>query len=236
MTGLARIAFLPSLRERWSAWRERISAAKGGAGVPVRDWVSVSSGQPARLLGFDQSLVWVAVLLLALGTVMVYSASVALPDSPRFARYSGTHFLTRHLLSIALGFVAAIVTVQIPTKVWEKVAPWLFVAALVLLVLVLIPHVGKGVNGARRWIPLGVINFQPSELAKLAIALYAANYMVRKMDIKENFVRAVAPMAVAVAVVGLLLLAEPDMGAFMVIAAIAMGILFLGGVNGRMFL
>jgi len=236
MTGLARIAFLPSLRERWSAWRERISAAKGGAGVPVRDWVSVSSGQPARLLGFDQSLVWVAVLLLALGTVMVYSASVALPDSPRFARYSGTHFLSRHLLSIALGFVAAIVTVQIPTKVWEKVAPWLFVAALVLLVLVLIPHVGKGVNGARRWIPLGVINFQPSELAKLAIALYAANYMVRKMDIKENFVRAVAPMAVAVAVVGLLLLAEPDMGAFMVIAAIAMGILFLGGVNGRMFL
>jgi cell division protein FtsW len=110
------------------------------------------------------------------------------------------------------------------------------VTALVLLVLVLIPHVGKGVNGARRWIALGITNFQPSELAKLAMALYAANYMVRKMEVKENFFKAVWPMAVAVGLVGILLLAEPDMGAFMVIALIAMGILFLGGVNGRMFL
>jgi cell division protein FtsW len=102
--------------------------------------------------------------------------------------------------------------------------------------VVLVPHVGKGVNGARRWIPLGVMNFQPSEWAKLAMAMYAASYMVRKMDVKENFFRAVTPMAVALGVVGILLLAEPDMGAFLVIAAIAMGILFLGGVNGRMFL
>jgi cell division protein FtsW len=105
-----------------------------------------------------------------------------------------------------------------------------------MLVVVLVPGIGKGVNGAHRWIPLGVLNFQPSELAKVAIAMYAAGYMVRRMDVKENFFRAVTPMAVAIAVVGLLLLAEPDMGAFMVIAAIAMGILFLGGVNGRMFL
>jgi len=101
---------------------------------------------------------------------------------------------------------------------------------------VLVPGIGKGVNGARRWIPIGVMNFQPSELAKLAMALYAAGYMVRKMDIKENFWRAVTPMAVSVVIVGMLLLAEPDMGAFLVIATIAMGILFLGGVNGRMFL
>jgi cell division protein FtsW len=79
------------------------------------------------------------------------------------------------------------------------------------------------------------MNFQPSELAKFAVLLYAADYMVRKMDVKEKFFRAVMPMAGAVAVVGLLLLAEPDMGAFMVIAVIAMGILFLGGVNARMF-
>ena len=99
----------------------------------------------------------------------------------------------------------------------------------------LIPQVGKGVNGARRWIPLGFTGFQPSELAKFAVLLYAADYMVRKMEVKERFFRAVLPMAAAVAVVGLLLLAEPDMGAFMVIAVIAMGILFLGGVNARMF-
>jgi cell division protein FtsW len=203
--------------------------------VPVRDWVSVSPGQPTRLLGFDQALVWVIVALLALGVVMVYSASIALPDNPKFARYASTHFLSRHVLSIAIAFVCAIVAVQVPVSLWEKASPWLFAGTLLLLVLVLIPFIGLGVNGARRWIPLGLMNFQPSELAKLTIAMYAAGYMVRKMDVKENFWRAVVPMAISVAVIGLLLLAEPDMGAFMVIAAIAMGILFLGGVNGRMF-
>ena len=124
---------------------------------------------------------------------------------------------------------------QVPLAVWEKMAPWLFIASLVLLVLVLLPFVGKSVNGARRWISLGFMNFQPSELAKFAVLLYAADYMVRKMDVKERFFRAVLPMAAAVAIVGVLLLAEPDMGAFMVISVIAMGILFLGGVNARMF-
>ncbi len=202
--------------------------------LPVRDWVNVNA-QPTRVMGFDQSLVWVVLGLLALGLVMVYSASIALPDSPKFAKYTQTHFFSRHLMSLSLAISAAAIVTQIPLSTWERVAPWLFVLALVLLMLVLIPHVGKGVNGARRWLPLGVMNFQPSELAKLAITLYAADYMVRKMEVKEHFFRAVAPMAVAVGVVGLLLLAEPDMGAFMVIAAIAMAILFLGGVNGRMF-
>ncbi|WP_309639413.1 putative lipid II flippase FtsW [Methylibium sp.] len=221
-----------------AALRERIGALLGARpdALPIRDWVSVSQGQPARLLGFDVTLLWVMAALLALGTVMVYSASVALPDSPRFARYAPTHFLVRHLLAIGLAAVAVFVTAQIPMSQWEKYSPWLFIGALALLVLVLVPGIGKGVNGARRWIPLGLLNFQPSEWAKLAMALYAAGYMVRKMEIKENFTRAVAPMAVSVALIGVLLLAEPDMGAFMVIAAIAMGILFLGGVNGRMFL
>ena len=120
-------------------------------------------------------------------------------------------------------------------KVWERLAPWLFVGALLLLVAVLIPGVGKVVNGARRWLSIGPIGFQPSEVAKLAVLIYAADYMVRKMEVKERFFRAVLPMGAAVAIVGVLLLAEPDMGAFMVVAVIAMGILFLGGVNARMF-
>ena len=120
-------------------------------------------------------------------------------------------------------------------KVWERLAPWLFVGALLLLVAVLIPGVGKVVNGARRWLAIGPIGFQPSEVAKLAVLIYAADYMVRKMEVKERFFRAVLPMGAAVAIVGVLLLAEPDMGAFMVVAVIAMGILFLGGVNARMF-
>jgi len=209
-------------------------ATEGGP-LPVRDFVNVSTAQPSRLMGFDQPLVWVTLGLLLAGLIMVYSATIGLPDSPRFANYAPTHFVMRHLLSIVIAIAVSAVVTQIPMATWERIAPWLFVASLVLLILVLIPHVGKVVYGARRWLPLGIMNFQPSELAKLAITLYASDYMVRKMDVKEHFFRAVAPMAVAVGVVGLLLLAEPDMGAFLVIATIAMSILFLGGVNGRMF-
>jgi len=232
MTAMARFGF-DALKARFGSLFRK--DAEQGTAVPVRDWINVSSGQPTRLQGFDQPLIWVVVALVALGLVMVYSATVALPDSPKFAKYTPTFFLTRHIMSIAIGTVCALVAVQIPVSVWERLSPWIFVAALLMLVLVLVPHVGKVVYGARRWIPLGVMNFQPSELAKLAIAMYAAGYMVRKMDVKENFLRAVLPMAISVAVIGLLLLAEPDMGAVLVIAAIAVGILFLGGVNGRMF-
>ena len=210
-------------------------AAGAELALPVRDGLPLSSGRPLPLAGFDQTLVSVVVALLAFGLVMVYSASIALPDSPKFARYAPTHFLLRHALAIGIGLVCALAVAQIPVAFWEKSAPLVFVLAIVLLILVLVPFIGRVVNNSRRWIPIGVMNFQPSELAKLAIAMYAANYMVRKMEVKERFFRAVIPMVVAVAVVGALLLSQPDMGAFIVITTIAMGILFLGGVNGRMF-
>ena len=224
-------------RQRLGGWLSGLAAA-APIRLPVRLGGQTQAGMssvPIRLASFDQVLVWVTVALLAWGLVMVYSASIALPDNPKFARYSHTHFLLRHLLWLAVSFVAALIAFQIPVARWEKLAPWLFVAALLLLIAVLVPQLGKGVNGARRWLVLGPFSFQPSELAKFAVLLYASDYMVRKMEVKERFFRAVMPMAAAVAVVGLLLLAEPDMGAFMVIAVIAMGILFLGGVNARMF-
>ncbi|MDO8283441.1 MAG: putative lipid II flippase FtsW [Rhodoferax sp.] len=206
--------------------------------LPVRlggrgSFASTNVVAPVR--GFDQPLVWVVVALLLWGLVMVYSASIAMPDNPKFAKYTHTYFLVRHAMWVVTAFVAALIAFQVPVAIWEKYAPWLFVASLVLLIVVLIPGIGKVVYGARRWIAMGPFSFQPSELAKFAVLLYAADYMVRKMDVKERFFRAVMPMAAAVAVVGLLLLAEPDMGGFMVIAVIAMGILFLGGVNARMF-
>ena len=212
-------------------------SARGQAAgeLPVRDRIDVGGGRAVRLMAFDQTLVAVVGALIFLGVVMVYSASVALPDNPKFAAYSQGFFLQRHLVSLAIAFVVALATVQVPMSFWEKQAPVIFVIALMLLVIVLLPFVGKVVNFSRRWIPLGIMNFQPSELAKLAVALYAANYMVRRMDARENFFRAVTPMVVAVAFVGVLLLRQPDMGAFIVIATIAMGILFLGGVNARMF-
>ncbi|MDP1742899.1 MAG: putative lipid II flippase FtsW [Polaromonas sp.] len=225
-----------SMVQRLFGWFAGAGAVADG--LPVRlggQGASRSATTPVRLSGVDQALIWVTVALLAWGLVMVYSASIAMPDNPKFARYAHTHFLLRHAMSLGVAFAVALLTFQVPVSTWEKLAPWLFVASLVLLILVLFPFIGKGVNGARRWISLGFMNFQPSELAKFAVLLYAADYMVRKMEVKERFFRAVMPMAVAIGIVGLLLLAEPDMGAFMVISVIAMGILFLGGVNARMF-
>ena len=237
--------FIERLRQ---GLRQGLSGLLGGQGgneaatphgLPVNlggyEFAKASPGAAARLYGVDQALVWVVVALLMWGMVMVYSASIALPDNPRFARYAQTHFLMRHIVSLVLGGAVALVVFQMPIEFWERWARPMFVAALVLLALVLIPFIGKGVNGARRWISLGVINFQPSELAKLATIIYAADYMVRKMEVKERFFKAVLPMGAAVGLAGVFLLAEPDMGAFMVIAIIAMGILFLGGVNARMF-
>ena len=196
---------------------------------------AATGSAPTQAMGYDQALIWVAVALLAWGMVMVYSASIAMPENPRFSKYTHTYFLTRHVMWLAISFVSALIAFQVPMATWERLAPALFVGSLVLLVLVLIPHVGKVVYGARRWIAIGPLSFQPSELVKFTVLLYAADYMVRKMDVKERFFRAVLPMVAAVGVVGVLLLLEPDMGAFMVIAVIAMGILFLGGVNARMF-
>jgi cell division protein FtsW len=213
--------------------------AANAQGLPVNlgdyELASHARGHAANLQGVDRALVWVVVALMLWGMVMVYSASIAMPDNPRFSRFSHTHFLTRHVIAMLVGCTMALLAFQVPMETWEKMARPLFVFSLILLVVVLIPFIGKGVNGARRWISFGVMNFQPSELAKLATIIYAADYMVRKMDVKEKFFKAVLPMGAAVGLAGVFLLAEPDMGAFMVIATIAMGILFLGGVNARMF-
>lgn len=204
-----------------------------------QDWMS---GRESRrmhemhtLTKVDASLIWTTVGLLAWGLVMVYSASIAMPDNPKFGKLTGAYFANRHAMYIVIAGFIAFIAFQIPIVVWERIAPWLFILSLILLIAVLIPPIGRVVNGARRWIPLGFISFQPSELVKFSMLLYVSDYMVRKMEIKERFFVAVLPIAVAVLVVGLLLLAQPDMGAFLVIAVIAMGILFLGGVNARMF-
>jgi cell division protein FtsW len=232
------------IQDGMSKWRGVLlggtagQALAGGQHLPVNlgeYGLNSRQGHAARMQGVDQALVWVVGALLLWGMVMVYSASIAMPDNPRFARFSHTHFLMRHVIYMVVGLSVALLAFQVRMETWEKLARPLFVISLILLVLVLIPFIGKSVNGARRWISLGVVTFQPSELAKLATIIYAANYMVRKMDVKEKFFKAVLPMGAAVGVAGLLLLAEPDMGAFIVIAMIAMGILFLGGVNARMF-
>ena len=221
----------------WSRWGLGKSAQESEA-LPVRlgrraNYANTQSS--SRVSSLDHALIAVVSTLLVWGAIMVYSATIAMPDNPKFAGYTHNYFLLRHLASIAVGLLACAIAFQLPVQTWERLAPLLFMASLVLLVAVLIPYIGKGVNGARRWISLGITSFQPSELAKFSAVVYASGYMVRKMEVKEDFLRAVWPMAAAVGVMGVLLLAEPDMGAFLVIAVIAMGILFLGGVNASMF-
>ncbi len=192
-------------------------------------------GSRTAPLTFDLPLLWVVLLLLALGMVMVYSASVALPDSPKYASYSTTHFLLRHVVAIGVGFVGGLIAFSLPLSLWQRFAPLLFLGTLALLIVVLIPGLGKGVNGAHRWISLYFMNLQPSEIMKLAAVVYAADFTVRKQEVMHRFSKGFLPLASAIAAVGFALLLEPDLGAFGVVVCIAMGILFLGGANGLIF-
>lgn len=193
-------------------------------------------GAPRRVMAdYDTVLTWIVAALLALGLVMVYSASIATAEAGKFTGYQPAYYLIRHTIFILVGLLAGIVVFQVPTQTWQKLAPYLFLFGVVLLILVLIPGVGRAVNGSRRWLSLFVINLQPSELMKLFAVLYAADYAVRKGAVKDSLSKAFIPMFSVMALVGTLLLLEPDMGAFVVICAIAMGTLWLGGFNLKIF-
>jgi len=194
---------------------------------------SARAAQPGAEIDFD--LLWLALGLLALGLVMVYSASLAIAEAARYTGHNGEYYLIRQGIFIGLGLVAGLVAFQVPMRVWQQAAPYLFLAGLLLLVVVLIPGIGREVNGSRRWIPLGFANLQPSELMKLLAVLYAADYTTRKAAFMHDFKKGFLPMAAVMMLTGTLLLSEPDFGAFVVIVAIGMGILFLGGLNWRVF-
>ena len=201
----------------------------------LRDAVSGVEQTRSRMMDYDQLLVWAILSLMLIGLVMVYSASITLADGPKYANYSSNFFLIRHVISLAIAIGVGIWAFKIPTKVWDRYSPVIFGFTVLLLIAVLIPGVGKGVNGAKRWIPLGLMNFQPSELMKFAAVIFAASYTVQRQEYLHSFVKGMLPMGIAVALVGGLLMAEPDMGAFVVVALIAFGILFLGGINAKLF-
>jgi cell division protein FtsW len=203
-----------------------------------------AAGRPGArsMLTFDVSLAWATLLLLAIGLVMVYSASIAMAEASAHTGFRPWYFLARHAVFVVAGLLAAVVTFQVPVKTWQRLSIFLFAIAALLLVLVLVPGVGKVVNGSRRWLPLGLINMQPSEFMKLAAVLYASSYAVRKADLlhaeqplRQTLVRGFLPLFAVMTAVGGLLILEPDFGAFVVIVAIGFGILFLGGLDWRLF-
>jgi cell division protein FtsW len=185
---------------------------------------------------YDQMLLWVTLILLGLGLVMVYSASIAIAEADKALGHQSVYYLIRQSIFIVLGLMVGAVSFQIPVAWWQKMAPYLFLLGLFLLMLVLIPGVGRNVNGSQRWLSLFVINLQPSELVKLFAAMYVADYAVRKAPQMDSIMRGFLPMAVVMVLVGFLLLREPDFGAFTVIAAISISILWLGGINVKIFI
>lgn len=189
----------------------------------------------AAMRDYDEILLWVGVLLAGIGIVMVYSASIAIAEGGRQGASSPSYFLVRHAVALAISGIAAVVVFQVPMRLWQQIAPALFLVALFLLIVVLVPGIGREVNGSRRWIPLGVMNLQPSELAKLFVVLYAADYTVRKAAWMHSIKRGFLPMFAVMLATAFLLLHEPDFGAFVVIACISMGVLFLGGMNWKLF-
>ena len=185
---------------------------------------------------YDRGLLWAVLILLGIGLVMVFSASIAIAEADKAVGYNSHYYLLRQAIFLVVSFTAAFVAFHIPMAWWQKMAPILFLGGLLLLILVLIPGVGRVVGGSRRWLSLFVVNLQPSELMKLLAAVYVADYTVRKASFMNSFTRGFLPMLAVMLLVGSLLLLEPDFGAFAVIAAISIAILWLGGIDIRIFI
>ena len=184
---------------------------------------------------YDQGLLWTVLCLLGIGLVMVYSASIAIAEADKGVGHNSGYYLVHQAIFMVVALTASFVAFQVPISWWQKMAPYLFLLGMALLVLVLNPSIGLKAGGSRRWLRLFVINPQPSEFMKLFAAMYVADYTVRKAAVMDSFRKGFLPMLIVMLMVGGLLLLEPDFGAFAVIAAISISILWLGGINGRIF-
>ncbi|HYY43905.1 MAG TPA: putative lipid II flippase FtsW [Actinomycetota bacterium] len=189
---------------------------------------AVGPGHPAMLLS-------AAVLaLVLLGLVMILSAS----SVSSFAKYGSSFlFFKRQLVWAAVGVAGFLVCARTDYRVWRRLAYPGFLAALLLLLLVEVPGFGVVAGGSARWLQLGPLSFQPSELAKLALVLFAAEALSRKEERHlEDFMHTVIPVVPAFGCMGLLVMAQPDMGTTLVLASITMGMLFVAGAPMRYLL
>ena len=183
----------------------------------------------------DYGVVFVVFSLMRLGCLMVFSASISLGDSPKY-HISEHYFFVRHVISLVVALFGAYIVWHIPMKAWKKMAFPFFLFGLFLLGAVFIPGIGKSTNGACRWIPLGLFNLQVTEVMKIAVLIYAADFTVRKQNYMHSVKKGLLPMLLVMGLVGFLVLKEPDLGAYVMMLAISMGILFLGGINLTVFI
>lgn len=191
--------------------------------------------KPRVTTNFDQALVWSALLLMSIGLVMIYSASIAIAEA-QFGADRASYYLLRHSAYLVVGLILGLIAFLVPMHLWQKYVSYLFIVSTALLVLVLVPGIGHEVNGSQRWISLYVVNVQPSEFMKFAMVLYVADYVNRKAADLDYLLKGFLPITIIMAIVGFLLLLEPDFGAFVVVITLAMSILFLGGVSLKIFI
>ena len=183
----------------------------------------------------DYGVLFVVFSFMLLGCLMVFSASISLGDSPKY-HISEHYFFVRHVISLVVALFGAYIVWHIPMKAWKKMAFPFFLFGLFLLGAVFIPGIGKSTNGACRWIPLGLFNLQVTEVMKIAVLIYAADFTVRKQNYMHSVKKGLLPMLLVMGLVGFLVLKEPDLGAYVMMLAISMGILFLGGINLTVFI
>ena len=187
--------------------------------------------QPMAL--YDKWLILAVLGLLIIGLMMVASSSIMISTKYYHQPF---HFLIRQAGYLFIGFVVAIIVMRVDTSIWEKYSVKLLLICLLMLLLVLIPGIGRIVNGSRRWLVIGPIGIQVSELAKMVMILYVAGYLVRQANnVNESILGFVKPMMILV-VVAILLLMEPDFGATVVITSTVMAMLFLIGVRLRYYI
>lgn len=195
----------------------------------IRDLISLPSPwRHNNQVDIDFPMLTACLLLMGIGLVMIASASSAVADTNTGNTF---HYFTRHMVYIVIALIAGGVTLLVPMSAWQRYSGWLLVLAFVVLILVLIPGIGREVNGSRRWIGVGSFNIQPSELAKLIMVIFIAGFLVRrKEEVKQRLRGLLKPLFLA-ALMALLFYFEPDFGAVVVMLGSVVVMLYLGGVR-----
>ena len=178
-------------------------------------------------------LMLAAGILACIGVIMVASASMGIASADFNNPF---YFFTRHLIYVLIGVTAATIAANIPMQFWQRWGWHILFIAFVLLVLVLIPHIGRRINGSARWIGVGGLTIQPSEIAKFAIVLYMSNYLVRRQDAVRQGLKGLKGAVIVVGLAVALLMTEPDFGASLVLMVSLLGMLFLAGAPFKHFI
>jgi len=215
---------------RGDSFTNSVCSLKGGGELMqrLRSRMPPQASRNIKLIEhYDFWLISVVIFLIFLGLVMVASSSITVADR---IYNDPLHYFWRQAVAIILGLGFAILIIKTPLNLWQRLSLPVLLAGIFLLILVLVPGIGREVNGSMRWINLGPINIQSSEIVKICIIIYLAGYMVRHMEkVRDSFVGFICPIGVVTVVAGLLLL-EPDYGSAAVLFATVLGMLFMGGV------